>query len=60
MSAKPLIAIGGITVENAEFIYKEIGPCGGIAMAGDLLRGESPYAIARQMQAIRQSILSKS
>ncbi len=59
VSAKPLIAIGDINIANAEFIYKEVGFCGGIAMAGDLLREESPYAIARQMQAIRQNVFSK-
>ncbi|MBI3484234.1 MAG: thiamine phosphate synthase, partial [Acidobacteria bacterium] len=46
MTRKPLVAIGGITVENAEQVWRAGADC--VAVARDLLEAAEPAAQARE------------
>ena len=56
ISRHRIIAIGGINAENAASVYSKIHFNDGIAMTGDLLRGDDPYTLAQKIQAIRSWI----
>lgn len=52
-----IIAIGGINLSNIEEICKELRPGDGIAVRGDLWKGEDALAIAKKMRAIVDKVL---
>ncbi len=53
VSKHRIVAVGGITLDNAASVYRLVGPHGGSGLAGNLLKGDNPRAMAEQMQAIR-------
>lgn len=56
ISSHRIVAIGGLTLECAESIYKELNLNDGIAIAGGLMGENDPYDTAKKIQIIRQSI----
>jgi thiamine-phosphate pyrophosphorylase len=55
LTAKPIIAIGGITVERAEEIFRAGADC--VAVAQDLLAAENPGHRAKEFLAIAARVL---
>ncbi len=49
-----IVAIGGLNLECAESIYRELRSDDGIAMAGGLMEENDPCITAQKIQAIRQ------
>ncbi len=56
ISPHPIVAIGGINLESAESVYKQLRINDGIAMAGGIMGEEDPCATAQKIQAMRQKI----
>lgn len=53
LSRHPLLPIGGITKENALEIYRTLNlSTDGVAMVGELWRGQDPYCYAHEMRTI--------
>jgi thiamine-phosphate pyrophosphorylase len=53
ITRKPLVAIGGITVESAQAVYK--AGADSLAVIRDLMAAEDPAARAREYFAIAKS-----
>lgn len=56
IAGHPVVAIGGITEDDAEDVYRILRKGDGIAMAGGLMRQEEPFEIARRIQEIREKV----
>ncbi|MBZ5661301.1 MAG: thiamine phosphate synthase [Acidobacteriia bacterium] len=56
MTAKPLVAIGGITLERAAEVYR--AGADSLAVISDLIRAENPGARAREYLAVAASATS--
>lgn len=56
LSTHRLVAIGGLQLEYAESIYRELHFNDGIAMASGLMEEENPYATAQKICTIGQRI----
>jgi thiamine-phosphate pyrophosphorylase len=57
LSQRRVVAIGGIHLENADSVFRALNFDDGIAMAGDLLRGDDPCATAQKIQTLRKIAL---
>jgi thiamine-phosphate diphosphorylase len=55
-SSHRIVAIGGLNLECAEAVYRELREDDGIAMAGGLMGERDPRRTARKILAIRQRI----
>lgn len=53
LSSRRIVAVGGLNVESAESIYRELRAGDGIAMAGGLMNEIDPCATARKIVAMR-------
>lgn len=51
-----IVAIGGLNLECAESVYRELHLDDGIAMAGGLMEESDPCITAKKIQAIRQRV----
>jgi thiamine-phosphate diphosphorylase len=51
-----IVAIGGLTLETVEAVYRELNLDDGVAMAGGLMDTENPCLTAHKIHAIRQKI----
>jgi thiamine-phosphate pyrophosphorylase len=51
-----IVAIGGLNLECAESVYRELHLDDGVAMAGGLMEESDPCITAQKIQAIRQRI----
>jgi thiamine-phosphate pyrophosphorylase len=56
LTAKPLVAIGGITLERAAEVYR--AGADSLAVISDLLRAENPGQRAREFLAVAASATS--
>ncbi len=54
LSQHRIVAIGGLNLECAESVYRELSYRDGIAMAGGLMEENDPQITAQKIQAIRQ------
>lgn len=55
-SRHKIVAVGGVQLVQVEEIYKILGPCDGVAIAGALMDAENPTLIAQKIHAISQRI----
>jgi thiamine-phosphate pyrophosphorylase len=60
VSPHRIVAIGGLTLEQTEDVYKELHWNDGIAMAGGLMRENDPYMTSQKIQEIRQRMKEMS
>ena|SRR5579871_1133744 len=56
ISSHRIVAIGGLTLDNAEPIYRLLRSDDGIAMAGGLMDQEDPCATAQKIKALRKKV----
>lgn len=56
LSPHRIVAIGGLNLECAESIYRDLNPDDGVAMAGGLMAEDAPYLTAQKIQVIREKI----
>jgi thiamine-phosphate pyrophosphorylase len=56
LTKKPLVAIGGITIESAEAVYR--AGADSLAVVQDLISGEDPASRAREYLAIAARVMS--
>lgn len=60
ISPKRIVAIGGIDLSLTKSIYKKLYLDDGIAMAGGLMREDSPFETAKKITALRQKVRSET
>lgn len=60
ISSRRIVAIGGLHLECAESIYRELHLDDGLAAAGGLMEGENPFLTAQKMQTICQRVRGES
>ncbi len=56
ISSHRIVAIGGLTLDNVEPVYRLLRPDDGIAMAGGLMDEEDPCATAQKIQTVRKKV----
>lgn len=56
ISLRPILAVGGLTVDTVEEVYKLLHPPHGLALSGGILETESPYNASRKIREISERI----
>jgi thiamine-phosphate pyrophosphorylase len=59
LTDRQLVAIGGITPDNLQSVIEELNPGDGVAMVGDLWRGDT-YEIARKVRNAMKTFKGKA